>query len=111
LDAAKPNYLIQSIAQDQRVTTKWTYLRYLALFKYSAPDCPIVRYELVNPSRGVRQAYVGASTRIYFSVADKTPQTFQIKVTAVGGATYTTPKITINKTCASIATSYTTTYS
>jgi hypothetical protein len=76
LDAAKPNYLIQSIAQDQRTTIKYTYLRYVSLFKYSAPDCPIIRYELVNPSRGVRQAYVGASTRVYFSVADKTPQTF-----------------------------------
>jgi hypothetical protein len=110
LDAAKPNYLIQSIAQDQRYTTKWTYLNRISQFKWSAPDCPIVRYELVNPSRGVRQAYVGVSTRIYFSVADKTPQTFQIKATAVGGAIYVTPKITINKTCASIKTTYTRAY-
>ena len=51
--------------------------------------------------------YVGIDTRVYFSVADKTPQTFQIKITTLGGGIFVTPKITINKTCASIKTSYT----
>ena len=107
LDALKPNYLVQSIAQDQRSPNKIMYLNRIAVFKSSSADCPIYKYELVSPGQGVR-AY--SSSRIFFSAADKKPQTFKLKVTASGGATFITPTITIQKTCASVKTSYSTVY-
>jgi hypothetical protein len=103
MDRTRPNFLIQSILQDSKSPIKRMPISRVVIFKSSHSDCRLEKWEIVNPSKGVSQK----GSELFFSAADKTPQTFQVRVTASGGASYLTPKITINKTCASISKSYT----
>ena len=69
LDKSKPNYLFQSITQDVKSPTKSVDLSKVVLFKSTHSDCPIAKYDILNPSKGVRVS----GGKLYFSAGDKTP--------------------------------------
>jgi hypothetical protein len=75
MDAKKPNPLVQSIPQDQVKPSKTISLSHIASFVSDQKDCPIVKYELVNPSKGVIASKCVdkcVSPTLTFNAADKT---------------------------------------
>ena len=93
-------------------------LSLIAVFTVSAPSCPITKYELVEGNDLVKVAESSCdiaaegcvSQTIELDVGTGALVTFKVKVSAKGGAEFTSETITIKKGCVSIKEAYTTEY-
>ena len=114
MNAENPNYLFQTIQQDAANPKKTMLLSLIAVFEASQANCPIIKYELLEPSANVKVADSSCdisktdckSQTIEFDVGDGALQTFKVKVTAEGGSVFTSEKISISKGCVSIKSEY-----